>query len=130
VGKTDTAAARGNAATNRGRIAEPGRRGDPHYPALALANGTGRTGLRGRMPVVWGLAPAPSDEPVNAVKSSPSRRLVATLAAVLLGGSLVAGTPARAAEPLPAEVPLADLSFRAIFQASPDALPDIDFHSL
>jgi hypothetical protein len=41
VGKTDTAAARGNAATNRGRIAEPGRRGNPHSPALALANGTG-----------------------------------------------------------------------------------------
>jgi hypothetical protein len=40
---------------------------------------------------------------VNAVRSSPSRRLVATLAAVLLGGSLVAGTPARAAEPLPAD---------------------------
>jgi lauroyl/myristoyl acyltransferase len=38
------------------------------------------------MPVVWGLAPTPSDEPVNAVKSPPSRRRVATLAAALLGG--------------------------------------------
>ena len=72
MGKTDTAAAWGNAATNRGRIAEPGRRGNPHSPALALANGAGRTCLRGRMPVVWGLAPTPSDEPVNALKSPPS----------------------------------------------------------
>jgi hypothetical protein len=38
---------------------------------------------------------------VNAVKSPPPRRRVATFAAVLLGGSLVAGTPAPAAEPLP-----------------------------
>jgi hypothetical protein len=55
------------------------------------------------MPVVWGLAPTPSDEPVNAVKSPPPRRRVATFAAALLGGCL-AGMPAvRAAEPLPPE---------------------------
>jgi hypothetical protein len=53
------------------------------------------------MPVVWGLAPTPADEPVNAVKSPPPRRRVATFAAALLGGCL-AGVPAvRAAEPLP-----------------------------